>query len=40
MKVSLQNIPFISIPTIAIFLLEVRGYSKLYDSSQRPYGIL
>ncbi len=26
-----------SIPTIALFLLEVRGYSKLYDSSQHPY---
>lgn len=35
--VSLKNIPFMSIPTIAIFLLEVRGYSKLYDSSQKTY---
>ncbi|CAF0969669.1 unnamed protein product [Adineta steineri] len=40
MKVSVQNIPFISIPTIAIFLFEIRGYSKLYDSSQRSYGII
>ncbi|CAF0909936.1 unnamed protein product, partial [Adineta steineri] len=39
-KVSVQNIPFISIPTIAIFLFEIRGYSKLYDSSQRSYGII
>ncbi len=29
-----------SIPTIAIFLLEVRGYSKLYDSTQHSYGII
>ncbi len=27
-----------SIPTILLFLLEVRGYSKLYDSTQRSYG--
>ena len=26
------------LPTIAVFLLEIRGYSKLYDSASRPYG--
>ena len=29
-----------SIPTVLLFLLEVRGYSKLYDSSERSYGLL
>ncbi|CAF1494454.1 unnamed protein product [Adineta ricciae] len=39
-KVSLQNIPFMSIPTIIVFLFEIRGYSRLYDSSQRSYGLI
>lgn len=26
------SVPFMSIPTVAMFFLEVRGYSKLYDS--------
>ncbi|CAF5077223.1 unnamed protein product [Rotaria sp. Silwood1] len=36
-KVTLQNIPFMSLPTIIIFMFEIRGYSKLYDSTQRSY---
>lgn len=28
-----------SVPTVLLFLLEVRGYSKLYDSSERSYGL-
>ncbi|XP_010596237.1 lathosterol oxidase [Loxodonta africana] len=30
-KYTVQALPWISIPTVALFLLEVRGYSKLYD---------
>ncbi|KAI0240652.1 Lathosterol oxidase [Lamellibrachia satsuma] len=29
---TLQSIPFMGLPTAALFLLEVRGYSRLYDS--------
>uniref|UniRef100_A0ABI7ZTD4 Fatty acid hydroxylase domain-containing protein n=1 Tax=Felis catus TaxID=9685 RepID=A0ABI7ZTD4_FELCA len=28
---TVQSLPWISIPTVALFLLELRGYSKLYD---------
>ncbi|XP_070346161.1 lathosterol oxidase isoform X3 [Equus asinus] len=28
---AVQSLPWISIPTILLFLLELRGYSKLYD---------
>lgn len=28
---TVQALPWISIPTISLFLLELRGYSKLYD---------
>uniref|UniRef100_A0A8C0D2Y4 Sterol-C5-desaturase n=1 Tax=Balaenoptera musculus TaxID=9771 RepID=A0A8C0D2Y4_BALMU len=36
---SVQSVPWISIPTVSVFLLEVRGYSKLYDSVEEfPYG--
>ncbi|XP_038610032.1 lathosterol oxidase isoform X1 [Tachyglossus aculeatus] len=31
-KYSIQSLPWISIPTVALFLAEVRGYSKLYDN--------
>ncbi|CAF2402305.1 unnamed protein product [Rotaria sp. Silwood2] len=34
-KVTLQNISFMSLPTIIIFMLEIHGYSKLYDSTER-----
>ncbi|XP_032236898.2 lathosterol oxidase-like [Nematostella vectensis] len=30
--VALKSIPFMSLPTVAIFLCEVRGYSRLYDA--------
>lgn len=30
-KYTLASVPWISIPTVALFFLEVRGYSKLYD---------
>ncbi|XP_067675337.1 lathosterol oxidase-like [Haliotis asinina] len=33
-QVACTSIPFMSIPTVALFFLEVRGYSKLYDSMQ------
>ena len=28
---TVQALPWISIPTVSLFLLELRGYSKLYD---------
>ncbi|XP_034033724.1 lathosterol oxidase-like [Thalassophryne amazonica] len=31
-KYTMSSLPWISIPTVALFFLEVRGYSKLYDS--------
>ncbi|XP_077162253.1 lathosterol oxidase [Paroedura picta] len=38
-KYSVQSLPWISIPTIAIFFAEVRGYSRLYDNIEdSPYG--
>ncbi|GFN85370.1 sterol-c5-desaturase (erg3 delta-5-desaturase homolog)-like [Plakobranchus ocellatus] len=30
--VAVLSVPFMSIPTVGIFFLEVRGYSKLYDN--------
>ncbi|CAF4090980.1 unnamed protein product [Rotaria socialis] len=38
--VTLKNIPMMSFPTIIVFLIELHGYSKLYDSSQHSYGII
>ena len=36
---SVQSMPWMSIPTVSLFLLEVRGYSKLYDGiGEFPYG--
>ena len=36
---SVQPMPWISIPIFPPFLLEVRGYSKLYDGiGEFPYG--
>jgi lathosterol oxidase len=36
---TLWSVPWISIPTVALFFLEVRGYSKLYDQiEQSPLG--
>lgn len=34
MKYALKSIPLMSLPTCAMFFLEVRGYSKLYDNVQ------
>lgn len=28
----MTSLPWISIPTVALFFAEVRGYSKLYDN--------
>lgn len=28
---TVKSIPLMSIPTVALFYLEVKGYSKLYD---------
>ena len=28
---TVQALPWMSIPTVSLFLLELRGYSKLYD---------
>lgn len=30
-RYALTSLPWISIPTVALFFAEVRGYSKLYD---------
>ncbi|KAI9561402.1 hypothetical protein GHT06_012359 [Daphnia sinensis] len=36
---TLKSVPWISIPTVALFFLEVRGHSKLYDEVERtPLG--
>ncbi|XP_062464825.1 lathosterol oxidase [Pezoporus occidentalis] len=36
---ALRSLPWISVPTVALFFAEVRGYSKLYDNIQdSPYG--
>ncbi|XP_067827022.1 lathosterol oxidase isoform X2 [Heptranchias perlo] len=38
-KYAMQSMPWISIPTVALFFAEVRGYSKLYDNIEdSPYG--
>ncbi|XP_033027509.1 lathosterol oxidase [Lacerta agilis] len=38
-KYTLKSMPWISVPTVAIFFAEVRGYSKLYDNIEdSPYG--
>lgn len=38
---AMTSLPWISIPTVALFFAEVRGYSKLYDSvSESPLGTL
>lgn len=40
-KYAMTSLPWISIPTVALFFAEVRGYSKLYDSiSECPLGEL
>ncbi|PIO12867.1 hypothetical protein AB205_0106160, partial [Aquarana catesbeiana] len=36
---SLKSMPWMSIPTVALFFAEVRGYSRLYDDiNTSPYG--
>uniref|UniRef100_A0A8C5QM99 Sterol-C5-desaturase n=1 Tax=Leptobrachium leishanense TaxID=445787 RepID=A0A8C5QM99_9ANUR len=36
---TLQSMPWISFPTVALFFAEVRGYSRLYDNiDSSPYG--
>ncbi|TRZ03262.1 hypothetical protein DNTS_006701 [Danionella cerebrum] len=38
-RYALWSLPWISIPTVALFFAEVRGYSKLYDSvHESPFG--
>ena len=39
-KVASSSIPFMAVPTVFIFLLEVKGYSKLYwyDSPNQTWG--
>uniref|UniRef100_A0A8C5RBU0 Sterol-C5-desaturase n=1 Tax=Laticauda laticaudata TaxID=8630 RepID=A0A8C5RBU0_LATLA len=38
-KHTVSSLPLISIPTVAIFFAEVRGYSKLYNNIEdSPYG--
>ncbi|KAK5607545.1 Lathosterol oxidase [Crenichthys baileyi] len=38
-KYAMSSLPWISIPTVALFFAEVRGYSKLYDNvSDSPLG--
>lgn len=37
----MTSLPWISIPTVALFFAEVRGYSKLYDNvNESPLGEL
>ncbi|KAG2469915.1 SC5D oxidase, partial [Polypterus senegalus] len=37
-KYALWSVPWISLPTVALFFAEVRGYSKLYDNIEdSPY---
>lgn len=37
----MTSLPWISIPTVALFFAEVRGYSKLYDNvDDSPLGQL
>lgn len=41
MMVALKSIPLMSLPTVALFMLELRGYSRLYYmemSRQSPWG--
>nr|BAA18970.1 fungal sterol-C5-desaturase homolog [Homo sapiens] len=39
-KFTVQALPWISILTVALFLLEIRGYSKLHDDlGEFPYGL-
>nr|DBA16597.1 TPA: hypothetical protein GDO54_003975 [Pyxicephalus adspersus] len=36
---SLKSMPWMSVPTVALFFAEVRGYSRLYDNiDSSPYG--
>ncbi|XP_019402602.1 PREDICTED: lathosterol oxidase [Crocodylus porosus] len=38
-KATVQSLPWISLPTVALFFAEVRGYSKLYGNIEdSPYG--
>nr|XP_056717005.1 lathosterol oxidase [Euleptes europaea] len=38
-KYSVRALPWISVPTVAIFFAEVRGYGRLYDNIEdSPYG--
>ncbi|XP_043077917.1 lathosterol oxidase [Puntigrus tetrazona] len=38
-RYALWSLPWISVPTVALFFAEVRGYSKLYDSvDESPLG--
>ena len=37
---STKSVPFMALPTAGIFLLEVRGYSKLYEGVSGVYGWL
>ncbi|XP_028840082.1 lathosterol oxidase [Denticeps clupeoides] len=38
-KYAMSSLPWISIPTVALFFAEVRGYSKLYDNvGESPMG--
>uniref|UniRef100_A0A8C6QY23 Fatty acid hydroxylase domain-containing protein n=1 Tax=Nannospalax galili TaxID=1026970 RepID=A0A8C6QY23_NANGA len=32
-KYTVKSLPWISIPTVSLFLMELRGYSKLYDDT-------
>lgn len=38
-RYALTSLPVISLPTVALFFAEVRGYSRLYDSvDESPLG--
>lgn len=39
-KYAMTSLPWISLPTVALFFAEVRGYSKLYDAvDESPLGM-
>ncbi|XP_074652707.1 lathosterol oxidase-like [Tubulanus polymorphus] len=37
---TIKSIPLMSLPTVCLFFLEVRGYSKLYDNVESSLGMV
>ena len=36
---ALSSVPWMAVPTVSLFMLEIKGYSKLYDDYQQNGGI-